>query len=672
MEEIIKFINNTKEEDINKLCLKIHILGSGPKKQYILNNMFKEEVSDNNLRNKFKVTKQFKTEQFHWIAHVYENDLLNKDIFKEIEKEITEDRKEKNGEKIILKNQVILCFGNENTELVSSQKFRKSNIIFITETECKLDKKMDKRYASNIIYKNMSDENLNIKLISLLWELDCYFKEKGNIVCRYTPDSIFNGLEYDNSLFTLNILMTGLSRVGKSTFINLMTRKLSALESDLAESVTKNISEYYIYNKDNKKKHGAIKLIDTPGLVVNKANGDYADKEKQIKELIMNKGKTFGNRIHFIFFILTKSSKLNFDEAKNIKEVFKLLNECDCPVFFIINKIKKKANSEKIISSLREVLNQNGFNKLSNKNNFIVANFLKGEEGEAYGIHQIFSKISEYIYNNNYLDEKILSNMEGLIKDYRAEVESHSSFLSLKNDDNLTNKELKDNIKFSQRLEEIKTSIKNNKLFSDINLDSLISNAEISAKECLKVIMSLSKLNGVLPNISQNLPAISIYQAFMVKEIGARFGFDIDIVNIGTKQLLQFINKLLPIKEKTKPNYKIEGVEEVNIEEFQNVIQQKAKERLSDSTNEKATIFSLADLLSRIMKISSQKEKIDNTEFSIAVYKYCIKFFEKELRDSEGLFFILNCFNKYKLLMEDIKDYIKKEDWDNYEVKIET
>ena len=676
--EVIKFINNMKEDDINKLCLKIHILGSGNKKELIINNIFKEEVSDQNLRNKFKVTKQFKTEEFHWIAHVYENELLNEEICNEIEKEIKGEREDKENEKLILKNQVILCFGNENTELVSSyfKNFRKSNMIFVTETECKLSKEMDKRYATNIIYKNinnieMSDDNLNIKIISLLWELDCYYKEKGNMVCRYTPDNIFNGLENDNSLFTLNILIIGLARVGKSTFINLMSRKLTALESDLMVSVTKNISEYYIYNKDNKQKHGAIKLIDTPGLVKNNNDPDYVSKENKIKEIIKNQGTNFENKIHFIFFILTKSSKIGINDANNIKEVFKVLNECKCPFFFIINKVKKDEDKDNIISKFTQSLNQNGFNNLSKKENFIMANFLKGKEGdEIHGIDTVFSKILDYINDNKLLDEKLLSDMEELAKDYRAEVESHKSFLILTKEDKLTNQEFKMNIKFEQRLKAIKKSIINNKLLSNFDINFLIENAKKSSKESLKVILSLSNLEGILPSISQNIPAISIYQAFMVKEIGARFGFDIDIVNAGTKQLLKFIPNLLPEIGKNQQCTKIEGLNEVNVEEFKNVIQEKAKEKLANSQGEKNTIFSLADLLSRFKKMYIEKE--DNLQFSINVYSYCIFFFEKELKESEGLFFLLNCFNKYRLLMDDIKIYIEKKNWENYDVKIES
>ena len=681
VEEDIKFINNMKENDINNLCLKIHILGSGEKKEFILNNMFKENVTDENLRNKFKVTRQFKTEQFHWIAHVYENEILNEETCKEIEKEIKGERANKENAKFILKNQVILCFGDQHTELVSSyfSKFRKSNMIFVTETECKLSNGMDKRYATNIIYKNqnnkeMSNEDLNIKIISLLWELDCYFKEKGNIACRYTPDNIFNGLENDNALFTLNILIAGLARVGKSTFINLMSRKLTALESDLKVSVTKNITEYYIYNKDNKKEHGAIKLIDTPGLVSNNNNNDYMEKESQIKELIKNQAKSsFEKKIHFIFFILNKNSKLGFKDANNIEEVFKVLNESECPVYFIVNKVKKTDDPDKIISRFTESLNQFGFTNLSKKENFIMANFLKGKEGgEIHGMDLIFSKILNYINDNKYLDEKILSNIEELTKDYRTHVEADKSFLLLTKEDILTNQELKMDIKFNQRLEEIKKAIINNNLLSNIDINSLIENAKNSAKESIKVIMSLSKLDGVLPSISQNIPAISIYQAFMVKEIGARFGLDIDIVNAGTKQLLTFIQKILPEIGKNQKNTKIEGLNEIDIEENKKFIQEKAKEKLGQSTSERNTIFSLADFLSRLKNMDDKYQKNDNINFSISVYSYCIFFFEKEIKESEGLLFILNCFNKYKLLMNDIKDYIEKKDWDNYDIKIES
>ena len=674
------YIDNMNEEDINNLCLKIHILGSGERMQYIINNMFKEEVSDINLKNKFKVTKQFKTTQFHWIAHVYESGLLNEELCKELENEIKEDRKIKENEKIILKNQVILCFGNENTELISSffKKFRKSNIIFITETECKISDKMDKRYGKNIIYKGldnkeMSNEDLNIKIISLLWELDCYFKEKGNLKCRYTPEQIFNGLENDNSLFTLNILVAGLSRVGKSTFINLISRKLSALESDLTVSVTKNISDYYIYKNDNKEGHAAIKLIDTPGLVKNKNDENYKEKEKQIKELIRNKNKSFDKRIHFIFFILLKDSKIQINDSNNVKEIFQELNNSKVPVYFIINKVKKNTNFNAVITPMQESLNQNGFNNLSKDENFIPANFIKAEMGEIHGIDIIFKKILNHINNKNYLDNNLQKDIQDLLKDFRAKVESDIAFLSLKKDDDLTIKELKNEIKFNERMIRINDKIKDNDLFSNINIESLIENGKKNARQCFQVILSLSNLKDILPKISQNLPAISIYQAFMVKEIGAGFGLDIDILNSGTNKLVKYIGKYLPLIEKNELNIKKDNFNKVDVIEFKNIIEKKAEDMIKISKNNRDTVFSLADLLYRIMKINGNNEEnneIENAAFSESVYKYCLYFFEKEIRESNGLCFLSNYFTKLQSLMKDINYYIDKKDWENFELLI--
>ena len=674
-------LNDKNEEGINKLCLKVHIIGSGDKKNFIINSIFKQEITDNNLKNKFKVTRQFKTEQFHWIAHIYEDGLLTDDICKEMENEIKADRKDKENENIILKNQVVLCFGNENTEMISSyfKKLRKSNMIFITETECKLSEKIDKRYAKNIIYKDlknneeMSNEELNIKVISLLWELDCFFKEKGNLICRYTPDNIFNGLENENSLFTLNILVIGLSRVGKSTFINLISRKLTALESDLTVSVTKNISEYYIYHKDGKNGHGAIKLIDTPGIVNNKSEEDYKKKENQIKELIRNQGKNFEKKIHFIFVILLDTSKISFKDANNVKEIFEVLNESKCPVYFIINKIRKnikKADLNKITTPLKETLNKNGFNNLSKDENFIPANFLKGEKGEVHGIDTIFQKMANHINEKKYLDEKLLLEMRNLLKDFRATVEGNKSFIALSDEDKSTIDELKKEINFSTKMEEINKNIQNNEFFSKLDINTLISNGRVSASKCLKVIMSLSNLKGVLPSISQNIPAISIYQAVMVKEIGSGYGLDIDILNSGTNRLIKFM-RALPKMEKEGKNQNKNEINKINIEEFKDVIQRKAKDKLKASNNDRNTVLSLADILNRIRKMNGEKKENDekeNIEFSESVYEYCKLFFEREIRESQGLCFMVNYFSKLQSLMDDIKYYIEKNDWENYEM----
>ena len=55
-------------------------------------------------------------------------------------------------------------------------------------------------------------------------------------------------------------------RAGKSAFINLISGKFIALETNDTEGVTTKFSEYYVYKDDDKKEHIPIKLIDTPGI----------------------------------------------------------------------------------------------------------------------------------------------------------------------------------------------------------------------------------------------------------------------------------------------------------------------------------------------------------------------------------------------------------------------
>ena len=322
---------------------------------------------------------------------------------------------------------------------------------------------------------------------------------------------------------------------------------------------------------------------------------------------------------------------------------------------------------------MKESLNQNSFNNLSKDEYFITTNFIKGENGEIHGIDTIFSKILNHINNANYLDNKLEIEMSNLLKDFRTTVESDMSFLSLKKDDDLTIKKLKDSIKFNEKMSMINNMIKDNILLSNINIESLIEKGKKRAKQCLKTILSLSNLKYILPNISQNLPAISIYQAFMVKEIGAGFGIDIDISNSYTTQLLKFIGNHLTLKEKKQLNA-VNDFNKVDVEEFKNNIQQKAQDILNNSKNNRDTILSLADLLNRIMKVKGSDDKNyenQNFSFTLSIYKYCIYFFSKEIRESEGICFMTNYFNKLKsLIEEDINYYKEKKDWENNEILI--
>ena len=115
----------------------------------------------------------------------------------------------------------------------------------------------------------MNDKEINNYIISSLWKLFCYFGEKGNEIFRDMSVNISKGFENDNSFYSMNILLTGMSTSGKSSFVNLMSGKLVALEKKDYESSSVKTSEYYIYIKDENNEHGVIKLIDTSGICEN-------------------------------------------------------------------------------------------------------------------------------------------------------------------------------------------------------------------------------------------------------------------------------------------------------------------------------------------------------------------------------------------------------------------
>ena len=45
-------------------------------------------------------------------------------------------------------------------------------------------------------------------------------------------------------------------------------------------------------------------------------------------------------------------------------------------------------------------------------------------------------------------------------------------------------------------------------------------------------------------------------------------------------------------------------------------------------------------------------------------------FFEKEIIESEGLSFMVNYYNKLKIILDDIDYYINEKNWDKFEMEI--
>lgn len=169
-----------------------------------------------------------------WKATLYPNitddnvDELFEDLIKKMDipdDDFNEKESDKNDPKVREKTRnIIIKFGKENSNYIINYmneipKTHLPQIAIVTNED--FDEKeeglYDNRYLS--IIKGKIKENL----MEFLWEKECYYNERGTVLLN-TTDKI----ETNNYI---NIMLTGVSRSGKSTLINVLSEKLVTLES---------------------------------------------------------------------------------------------------------------------------------------------------------------------------------------------------------------------------------------------------------------------------------------------------------------------------------------------------------------------------------------------------------------------------------------------------------
>ena len=112
---------------------------------------------------------------------------------------------------------------------------------------------------------------------------------------------------------SLNILLTGFSRSGKSTFINLIARQLIAYETPQGISTTQKITNYYITLDNTIQNMAKIKFIDSPGLIIeeNSNKNNQNNIIKLIKESLV-KSQEQKDKISMILFFI-RGEAFNFN-----------------------------------------------------------------------------------------------------------------------------------------------------------------------------------------------------------------------------------------------------------------------------------------------------------------------------------------------------------------------
>ena len=289
----------------------------------------------------------------------------------------------------------------------------------------------DNRYLT--IIKTCTEENI----YDYLWEKECYYNERGTIFLNDNKDKI----ETNNYI---NIILTGLSRSGKSTLINVLSQKLVTLESPFLESVTNNIREYKVYTSKNEIFKTGLRFFDTPGLtVIENQRRNTIEEVKTLIDKKLKECKDARDDIHLIYFMLKSIPNL-----ENYVNFFKYIIDLNRErmqkgkkkiyIIFIFNGSYKEIEQSMIEylkeNHLEELIEYfNGSKPENNKNykelyknkikinkskkikyNIIRVNLIKDEESnqQVFGIDSLLKITLDLLKKDNPFDDEDFKQLE--------------------------------------------------------------------------------------------------------------------------------------------------------------------------------------------------------------------------------------------------------------------
>lgn len=646
---LFELCKKRRDDYIDQKTLKIHICGK-------IDEPKVKEVFPEPCELKFKGKNigdwQWKTDQFTWIAKLYKgkDNIKNFDsIFEEIKKD---------SDNNIIKNHIVLSFGDENNEELFESLYEVGTVylprfIFITKKEGDYSLKK-KSYITNIIYTDLTDVELITNIKSELWEIDCYYNERGNEKCTFLPNQIIENLEISD--MSINILLTGISRSGKSTFINTVNNSLLSLENCEKSSVTSKITEYKIYFGQKKsEKDGYLKFIDTAGInfQTNKKSerGELTDLpkiNKSIYDLIEKyKKKTPLENIHFVLFFFIEGTPL-----EGVENILKMFLKENYKVLFIINKSSNDEDNGQTtdIKSTLKFLKKNGLGDLAVKENIIPCNIVNSEKANGYGINTIFKRIFEILKAKNrfYNDIDLLNKLKKLD-------ENRSENLNAEEREKETNK-LKEKI------------TKENELFKEYVSEIIIMNkAEEKANFDTKIYKGITTSQAFIPIPYSDLALTPAIQAKLVHTIFSDFGMSLTEINWEA-----FGNYLLGGGLREISHYGYNKASKAIFEKTAKGCLVQLGKMLMNQETGKTVVESMKFVpflgffagagIGMAMNYFSTQQIADRTII------FCKKYLTEREKGMIG-FFVKN-FEIYNNIFTSIENLSKKENWWDYKVKI--
>ena len=448
----------------NSPCFPIKVFCFGNQKD-ILQKIFTTKIETNNSKYEQRILKKSEsfqeneskkniTIQIEWRAILYPDlteDNIN-DLFEDLGKQLEIPKDDEieinnyNDSKFREKSKNIIikfgknCLGYLIRFMDDLPKTYLPQIAIVTKEDLDGEEEVlrDNRYLS--IIRNNSEKTLK----KYLWEKECYYNERGAVFLDVFNDKI----ETNNYI---NIMLTGLSRTGKSTLINVLSQKLVTLESPFLESVTNYIREYKVLSENGIFQTG-IRFFDTPGLAVIKNQArNTMDEVKSVINRKMKECQDARDDIHLIYFMLKGLPNL-----ENYSEFFRYfinLNEQRVKngkkkiyIIFIFNgssagiensfiEYLKDNKLEKLIEIIKEDDKENKDGKVDYKkkyskknkapdkkikNNIVRLNLIKDDNSNVYGIDVLLKVTLYFLKKDNQFEDVFFKQLE----DYKMQLEN--------------------------------------------------------------------------------------------------------------------------------------------------------------------------------------------------------------------------------------------------------
>ena len=361
---------------------------------------------------------------------------------------------------------------------------------------------------------------------------------------------------------------------------------------------------------------------------------------------------------------------------------------------------------------------------LVDENNYIPINIVKTKRLRDYGVNDIFKRIYEIFNEKNDFSNKekfkksIDEDINELLKQYnnltekplekqereKDRLDTERKIQTLKgNIDDFSNKnkifknsvddeinlllkkykylterpyesQTKENehLDYAEKAEELKKKIDGvSDMFKQMDIDNIIKAGKKAINKCRNLIISLGDLSDTLNSIDDDIPAISFFQAYMVKEIGEILGFNWKEMNIQVKTYLEEMKDKFDNLEVSKYDDKKKIKNEKSKINQDDIIRELKEEynRSEDNFITQLAIKFHEIRKNEIENSTKPQNKIDRM-ITDGICIECRNYLIKVLEDSKGIFYWKNYLNSCIKLNKNLELLKSKEDnWCKFEIK---